>query len=296
MAFYYDLMNDTSLPKKLPDLVSGSITNGIEAENAWSTMVQCALRPSESDWRDGYFLSHECRKENLPFSSGELGGKNNIIMTDRPHEFLTYSHKGEFAELVSTEMALSQAVAEQYERQPAGPGFFFRPIHRKTWKSRVDCPLRAIQFHEVDDLVDQLNDGSIRVTDLFIHLTFTHNDQPHELCAPCRYVNFSNTKMQDNRYLQPITGYVLAPFEDFVISAYLAAAMNNDGSQILEFAPSRYINLFAGLVQAPGYGAEEKHILSQIGNTLPAYGKLYNLSIPIDGRATLYSYMPSGTP
>ena len=286
-----DGMSIVSFPDKLPDLASGKIVNGIESENSWMTEVQCALRAQNEDWEDAYYLSHECRKEHVPFSSAHEHGSSNIFMADRPHEFLTFSKNGRFYELASTEAAINKAILDGHDPIEVPAGHVFPAKSLSEWRSSVICPPAPVERQELSQLVNDLNTGAASIRELFLWTSFKiMGGTTYELCTPCRYLNFANTAKQSERYLQPISGQVLIPLGNVMVSGYIAIAMHESGEQIIEFAAPRYSNLFAHLAQIPGYTQEERRVLLQLGSVVPAYGKNFDYVVTAEGQGAIYRY------
>ena len=255
------------------------------------TEIQCALRAENEDWEEASYLSHECRKEHVPFSSAHGTDARNIFMADRPHEFLTFSKNGRFYELASTEAAINKVILDGHDPVEVPSGHVFRPKSLRNWRSNAICPPVPVERQELPQLIDDLNSGTANIRDLFLWTSFKiMGGETYELCTPCRYLNFANTDQQSERYLQPISGQVLIPLGGVMVSGYIAIALHESGKQIIEFAAPRYTNLFAHLAQIPGYTQEERRVLLQLGSIVPAYGKNFDYVVTAEGQSAIYRY------
>lgn len=259
-----------------PDLDRGYILNG--DENRWVTDVQAVLRQEGAQESTAY-LSHECRAERVPFSETYLGGGDDIFQSQEPWEFLTYSQNGVLYQTIALGLGESENFAGQDHVLPP-----VTPVGRHTWPNVDERP---IVEHAVDELLQRLQAGQVSVRDLFLRVSWQDASRRFTLYAPCRYLNFSNPEKQQSRYIQPISGYVLYPHEnygDYFIPAYVAAAMHADGRGLTEFCLRNYRHI-------PSYFAERLNGVDPA--LLPgAYMPADDLIIRVEAECSVYSYLP----
>ena len=272
-----------------PDLINGIIVNGLSGENLWTTEVQSVLEENRDGTTETRYLSHQCRRENVPFSDGYLGNTDSIFQTSECSEFLTFTHNGYFHQLPDIDTVAPAADVGGLTSDWDGGAFFPNPVTWPNWTSEVECgtvPIRPLAF---DEALDGLIARTLPLRKLFLRVEWSDRDVRYRLHCPCRYVNFSNPKTTDRRYIQPISGYVLVPFEGVLCRGFVACATNDSGATIVETLIPRFHCPYGKLVKAVT-GAESADIVNQLRGSLPAVTRSFDVVSRVEGRFNLFVY------
>ncbi|OHC73302.1 MAG: hypothetical protein A3G18_12145 [Rhodospirillales bacterium RIFCSPLOWO2_12_FULL_58_28] len=278
------LQND---PPTAPDLMGGFMLNGKGGGNLWSTEIQSALRETSDAGSHNAYLSHECRMENLPFSSGYLGGGETIFQRNKPWEFLLYVAGGKTRQLcvVDVELVPDHDIA----RQPV-PDMLL-PINidlTGNVDSEPFCADRRIEYMPHETALSALRKNRLRIREVFLHVSWSAENAKFDLFCPCRYINFPPLEQTNDFYIQPISGYVLYPLcPDRYLPAYVACAVNADGKQIIEFCCKRYRSIHGWIKNYGGEMADKNEGLA----SLPVFVSQFDGMIKVDGVFKIYTYL-----
>lgn len=267
-----------------PDIENGFIVNTTENENSWTTEIQSILTNLRNDKR--IFLGHQCRMENVPI----LDQSNSINKPDKPFEFLTFSTGENFFQIPSPDTIVTGDLLESHPHIELEGSVFLRPVSSPSWRSRVSCADREIEYIDSEDLYGRLIEGGLPIRKLLIEARFTLNETAYELLSPCRYLNFGNKKDSEIRYLQPIVGYVLYPTTDFFIHAYFAVAQFVGGrNHICEFVLPRYTNAFDRLSIIVGED-ESSREYKRLSESQAVYTQVFDVALPVEAELRYFTY------
>lgn len=272
-----------------PDLIDGIIVNGLSGENLWTTEIQSVLEEERDGKTETRYLSHQCRRENVPFSDGYLGDTDQIFQTTECSEFLTFTHNGYFHQLPDADTAVPAADIEGLMPEWNGGQFFPNPVTWPNWTSEVACGTVPIRAFEFDEAFNGLVHRALPLRKLFLRVEWSDGDTRYRLYCPCRYVNYANPKTTDRRYVQPISGYVLVPLEGVLCRGYVACAMNDSGETIIETLMPRFHSPYGKLVKAVT-GNESPEIVNQLHSNLPAVIRSFDVVKRVEGRFNLFVY------
>lgn len=212
---------------KMPDLMNGSMTMGLNIDNAWKTYIEAALF---SD-KEKAFLSTNCRVEHIR-ESGDLIGRR-------------------FAEF----SVISTSNKDWIIRSGAG---IWHPFHRKICErihyqetligTEVFCKDVDVIIMTFEKLYEYLTDRK-NDNHLYMKIAYVYNEEYFEIICPCRYTNYANStlhKENGKKYIQPISGYVLFKHDNKYYHAYVVAYVDDSGTRNCEVVlrvPSYLIDL-----------------------------------------------------
>ncbi|ABM76803.1 hypothetical protein [Prochlorococcus marinus] len=232
-------MNDICL---LPDLLDGYVVNGLDSPNSWITSIQSVLISGD----DCYYLSQECRSENIHY----LGERDPGIFCSIPNqsvlfqvEFLSVSHAGlfyHFPQLKAETFLQSNELVHDAIRENGvffGERKLFLPMVSKSgWTSQAFCEQREVRILAFDEVYEMCTNRCLRINEIFLKFEYLEpTENKHvALYSSMRYINFSNLSVE-NKYLQGINGSVLLKIEGTLVHAYMAAAFNSEGDSHIEF-------------------------------------------------------------
>lgn len=232
-------MNETCLA---PDLLDGYVVNGLDSPNCWITSIQSVLVSGD----DCYYLSQECRSENIHYL-GERGPGifSNILNQSvlSQAEFLTVSHAGlfyHFPQLKEEVFLQGDKQVHDYIRENGvffGERKLFLPMDSKPgWTSQACCEQRKVRILPYDEVYEMCTNRSLRINKIFLKFEYLEpiDNKYVAIYSSMRYINFSNLSV-DNKYLQGINGSVLLKIEGTLMHAYMAAAFNSEGDSHIEF-------------------------------------------------------------
>ena len=272
-----------------PDLKRGFIVNGMTAKNAWSTEIQCVLTEIRDGKAHDLYLSHQCRREDVPFSSGRLGGKERIFQLARSEEFLTFTRDGAFYQLTDLDSVVPASKVDGIPANWDGGSHLSLVVNSPDWHSEVVCERTPIRVLSFDEALTGLVEKRVPMRDLFLRVSWSYKSMDFQLHCPCRYINFSNPLYETNRYLQPISGYVLVPIAGTYSRGYVACARDGDGTILIELLTPRYHSPYADLAAAAG-GAEITEIMKNLNKVLPAVSRSFDVVRKVAGCFDLFVY------
>jgi len=217
-ASEYDQEHTTTVP----DLETGFMILNHDRDNRWQTPIEAILSKTTEDNRKEFaYLSHECRSENVdedPFAHEDS-------------EFLGISTwSGNYL------MGSGSSLFKQ------NPKF----MTRKTKASYfVSCEPRTANFIDFDNVLSFLQtDCAINYKPLHMELSFNSSGTRYKLYSRCRYLNFPNPNLTNQRYLQPISGYVLYEEAETFYLAYVVCYMRSGLTKTIQFRLSEQIDYF----------------------------------------------------
>lgn len=269
-----------------PDLKSGFIRNESDG-NSWTTEIQSVLKCGSGASAEVYYLSHECRFENVPFSKGYLGGKGEVFQKAKPFEFLTCSRDGKFHQLVVMDFMYKNELFGDFTGVDV---FCVDHLSPPSGVSRVECADRPVAYYDHDAVFELLDGNGVSMRDLFVEVSWTQEDgADYVLHAPSRYINFGAAE-GGGHFIQPIIGQVLyRDHNGAFFPAYVGAA--SDGADwIVEFATPQYRNAYAMTLN--NYGTEEllEKLKPMFMDQIPLVVRTMDRVLPVDGRFRVFSY------
>ena len=178
-----------------PDLVHGSIYNGIGNENSWTTLIQSVLcKEFPGGEQEFYYLSHECRNEkvilmeNSPFSSIF----KPFLKRGLEGQFLTYTYDNQFFSVSGPDSFASKNTTIPIVDSTR---WLTVPSFDDNWLSHVDCAQRESDLISFDSILRQCNNRSLRINDLYVRIIMPLHDEDLEgiatIFAPVKHLSFS---------------------------------------------------------------------------------------------------------
>ncbi|MHA1598881.1 MAG: hypothetical protein ACTSV1_09180 [Alphaproteobacteria bacterium] len=269
-----------------PDLKSGFIRNESDG-NSWSTEIQSVLKCGSDAVADTYYLSHECRFENVPFSKGYLGGKEEIFQKAKPFEFLTCSLNGKFHQLVVMDFMYKNELFGDFTGVDV---FCVNHLSPPSGDSHVECSERPVTYFDHDAIFDLLEGNSVSTRELFVEVRWTQQDGiDYVLHAPSRYINFGAAK-GGGHFIQPIIGSVLyRDHHGAFFPAYVGAASNGK-EWIVEFMTPQFRNAYAMTLN--NYGTEEllEKMKPLFMDQIPLAVRTMDRTLAVDGTFRIFRY------
>ncbi len=275
-----------------PDLRHGFIENGGNGGNAWVTEIQSVLTEHGGEGDERLYLSHECRKEAVPFMGAPDGpGEGGIFMPQSPHEYLTFTRGDRFFQIPSSDTVLGMDAMRNITRHAVGDRLFAAPYTQSDWVSRVHCPDTPIRILDFDAVHGALIRGALDIRNTFLRFDWRREDgQDCTVHAPCRYLNFSPADAAGTPYLQPISGYILFPMDSIHVHGYLACAVDSGGRTTCEVAVPRFVDIYELIGRISGNREELAPLLGNLSKLIPGFGRRFDTIIPLAGTLTLYRY------
>ena len=189
--------------------------------NRWQTSVECVLsRTNSHDEKQYAWLSHECRSEHL----------SPHIFDDEYYEFVVvkgwngtvYLRGGSYNYGFNPiKNFLGEAPQTTHENGDLGVEVYCK--ERKARKLGFD---EALEFFQKED--------ENKTNKIYMAVEYEKGSHKYELLAPCRYTNYPHSS-KNEKYLQPISGYVLFEDQERFFLSYVAAHIRKDGTKSIEF-------------------------------------------------------------
>ncbi|MGB0683116.1 MAG: hypothetical protein ACPGOV_10430 [Magnetovibrionaceae bacterium] len=271
----------------LPDLEGGWVINSGDQNNRWATEIQAVLWPGD-ETSDPFVLSHECRKERVPFNEEEPGS-DALFMTNSPHEFLTVSHRGEFLQIPHIDTVFSVRAMKDLPTLASPMGRVLLPARFPNSPSEVHLPERGVDFLDPESLLRTAANG-VPVRKLFFLFEGETVGQSCRLIAPVHYLNFPGTEACGH-YLQPISGTIIGPYQNKILPGYFAAAIDCEGgSSKIEFLFAQYVDTWNAMSLSAGLPATVLEQLATVRQHFPTFVRIYNLMQPATGTVRIFRY------
>ncbi|MEE2761105.1 MAG: hypothetical protein VYE18_06645 [Pseudomonadota bacterium] len=207
---------------RLYDLENGYLILGSGEDINWQTSVECILsRTSEHNEKQHAWLSNECRAE---------APSPDIFGFDRNYEHV---------------------VVKGWDKNVCVRGgsynYGFNPIKNFLGKVpetaheisdcdvKVYCKLRNVKALSFDEALEffQKNDET-KSNKIYMLVEYETGSRKYKLIAPCRLTNFTNS-LNNKKFLQPISGFVLFECGERFHIAYVAAHIREAGTKSVEF-------------------------------------------------------------
>ena len=212
---------------------NGYIVNGSETSNQWVTSIQCVLEtPSRTA-----FLSHECRAESVHY----LGNNGPGIFIDRNtglyisgSEWITVTMDDNFYCISGYPVGSKMTQRGKDLLLQISENTFIPEIWTKDdWKSKVYYKYTEAKEITIESLTSKANANSLNVND---YISVIQYGEGVKITMPLSYINYSS-KINDQKYIQPIQGKVLAEFNGWIMNGYISYAANMENEIYCEFTP-----------------------------------------------------------
>jgi hypothetical protein len=211
----------TESPDSAPDLKDGSIVSRRkESGRTVRTNVECVLeRRMEGKPSEFSYLSNECRTERV----GEA------IFDGRIYEAcMVTSWDG---------VVCLRHGSFNYGLNPVknAAGRMFETAYVKSTPDStvVHCRERPINLLNFEEAESFFYDGP--TNNIFMKIDWEMDGVGYSIYTPCRYTNYLYPSLTEERYLQPISGYVTVEIGGQFYLAYVAAYVTQDGTKTVEF-------------------------------------------------------------
>jgi hypothetical protein len=194
---------------ELPDILDGYALVGTNNKNSWRTEIRSLLMRKTDTESDTVYLTHECRAESVGAS----------IFRGKLYEF-----------------AVVSTGTKNFALRYGGANYGLRARSRKPVIDEVDfdvnayVPQRAVKLYDLDAALNFARNGD--TARLFMKIEYTLGDASHTCITPCRYINFPNTALTDEIYIQPISGYTIFDDGTKLMSSYIAAYVSPELTNI----------------------------------------------------------------
>ncbi len=213
--------------RTVPDLEDGFIINSFDSRNRWRTNVECVLKRTDGSGEEEYsYLSSECRAESV---------SEDIFSTNIPRRNLH-----EFCRVVTWDGTLilrhgsvlygmNPFISRQHPSEKR-----YRIMDRPNGSvNYVGCDLKNAKYLSFEDAFLHVDKGAHNR--IYMDIEYFQGDHTYNLYAPARYTNYPNIEMQAEKYLQPISGYVLHEFNSRFYLAYVACHIRKEGTRSTQF-------------------------------------------------------------
>ena len=192
--------------------IHNSVIHFIEEKNSWRTDIKSILITENQK----IYLVKECRAEKV--------GKHPFLHIGR-YEFLG------IVEDDKTHFIRTSATGDKKSNLQLNA-----PIKNKKYiiKSNVEY----LNFEEVHKIV-----SSGKINNIYCEIEYYYEGIKYNLITKCEYINY-NTKKSDEKYLQPIMGYVPFKIDNKLRYGYVALYIGEKENGYLEFLLNKKSNLF----------------------------------------------------
>jgi len=192
--------------------IDKSVIHFIEEENSWRTDIESILITENKK----IYLVKECRAEQV--------GEHPFLHIGR-YEFLG------IIEDDKTHFIRTSATGDKKSNLQLNA-----PIKNKKYiiKSNVEY----LNFEEVYKIV-----SSGKTNNIYCEIEYLYEGIKYNLITKCKYINY-NTKKSDEKYLQPIMGYVPFIINNKLRYGYVALYVGVKQNGYLEFLLNKKSNIF----------------------------------------------------
>ena len=205
------------------DLENGHLVIGSAQSNFWQTGVECVLaRTIGQDEKQYAWLSHECRAESV---------SPDIFGSHQNYEFVVIKAWNGHVCLRSG--------SSSYGFNPIQ--YFLNKAPESTYTTsdgegvKTNCKMRKVRMLSFAEALDFFQkEDEDKTNKIYMLIEYEIGSCKYELYAPCRYTNYPPS-LRDEKYLQPISGYVLFEDRDKFYMSYVAAHIREDETKSVEF-------------------------------------------------------------
>ena len=182
-------------------------------KNSWRTNIKSTLSTENKN----LFLVKECRAESLserPFLNLGRYEFLTIIEDDKIHCFRT--------EAAETSLRPFKGIGIEGNYQLSN-------FKIKKKNSIVESNVNYLSFEKVHELV-----SSGKTNNIYCKIEYEYEAIKYSLISKCEYINY-NTNKNDDRYVQPIMGYVPFILKEQIRYGYVVLNVNEKKNGFLEF-------------------------------------------------------------
>ena len=211
--FYFANFIESTLSDDLKKIdIDKSVIHFIEEENSWRTDIESILITQNKK----IYLVKECRAEQV--------GAHPFLHIGR-YEFLG------IVEDDKTHFIRTSATGDKKSNLQLNA-----PIKNKKYiiKSNVEY----FNFEEVYEIII-----SGRTNNIYCEIEYLYEGIKYNLITKCEYINY-NTRQSDEKYLQPIMGYVPFVINNKLRYGYVALNVGVKQNGYLEFLLNKKSNIF----------------------------------------------------
>ena len=272
---------------RAPDLDDGFVVLGSSSPNSWSTEIRCAVREHRPDGSRLHYLSKECRSEDIAIRDGSAAGR--IFQSERSWEFLMAIVDGQPMQMTNSDVTIIPIDTEAEHRVS---DCVIKPMAMaEDFTVEVHCPLRETTRLTFSEVLEGLRERILPIRKLFMKIAVRSDGASFEIFCPCRYVNFGNGDTDAGDYVQPISGYVMAPPADGTAQiGYIACAVAGDGSSVIEFCGKRYRNIFEWVARSLAAENGNPETALRLSDNLPIFATVFDRIQKWDGTCEFFTY------
>ena len=182
--------------------------------NSWRVNIKSIL----SSENKNYFLMKECRAEAMgenPFFHPGRYEFLSIIDDDKTHCIRTSAIDGNKGNLQ------------------------FNNVKIKNKKYIVKSNVNYLSFEKIYEIV-----SSGKINNIYCKIEYEYEAIKYSIITKCEYINYNNEK-NDDKYLQPIMGYVPFILKDQLRYGYVALNVNEKKNGCLEFLLNEKSTIFS---------------------------------------------------
>ncbi len=272
-------------PAQVPDIENGFLVLGASSPNSWSTEVLSAVRVDASDGSHVHYLSKECRSEDIAFQGGSAAGR--IFQSERSWEFLMAILDGRPKQMTNSDITIIPI--EGNDDRHVSDCVIKPMTMAEDFTAEIHCPLREVTPLPLPDVLGGLRARALPIRNLFMKITVSSGGAPFEIFCPCRYVNFGNGDAND--YVQPISGYVMAPPVDGDAQiGYVACTLAVDGTSVIEFCGKRYRNIFEWVARSLAAENGNPEMALNLSASLPIFATVFDRIEKWEGTCEFFTY------
>ena len=193
--------------------INKSFIHFIGEQNSWRTNIKTILSTKNKK----YFLVKECRAELIgvrPFFQYSRYEFLAIVEDDKTH-------------IIRTSAAGSKKQNVQLNA----------PLKNK--KYIVESNVNYLSFEKINEIV-----SSGETNNIYCEIEYEYETIKYSLISKCEYINY-NTEKNDDKYLQPIMGYVPFILKNQLRYGYVALYINEKKNGYLEFLLNEKTAIFS---------------------------------------------------
>ena len=184
--------------------IDKSFIHFVGEKNSWRTNIKSILSTENKK----FFLVKECRAESVS-----------------EHPFFNHPGRYEFLGIIEDDkthfIRTSSVDANKGNVQLNAP--------MKNKKYIVESNVNYLSFEEVNEIV-----SSGKTINIYCEIEYEYEGIKYSLISKCEYINY-NTNKNDDKYLQPIMGYVPFILKNQLRYGYVVLNVNEKKNGCLEF-------------------------------------------------------------
>lgn len=215
------------------DIRNAYIVNGHYSNNQWVTSIQSILETKSNT----YFLSHECRMENVHYLDEKRSGIFVDLGTGQyisGNEWITLTVEDKFY-AIST-LNPGEIVTDWYKRKAMTVNNnTICPVQfsKQDWISKVYYTKKDVKQMSLEEVLNKAHKHQLNVNNYIAVIKY---GMDKKIIMPLNYINYSSRE-NDYMYIQPIQGKVLLELNGHILNGYISYAMKNNDNAYCEFTP-----------------------------------------------------------